>query len=157
MLQSSQEHPFLRVQTPRSSSIGAINIKIYDNSTLKVEMVSASSRSIWIFAEKSQSDNWMFSMWSNHLASQDKASIDQDLLTRFNQEYMLLFSACIKVIFYLHKDSNLLNKLQVCSHDTWIANNFLSEWRQNINSYMNLLEIVNLPIFKKHQTLYMKQ
>lgn len=143
MLQSSQEHPDIRVETPFLPNREAIEVKIYDSNALQAEMVTNSRFSIMVLAEKSSSGTWMLSFWRTSASDQQQISVDRQSFTNFCKEYTLLFSTCVKVLFQLYKDPELFSKLRVFSCDDWISDNFLKEWNRDISDRVIRVEIVS--------------
>jgi hypothetical protein len=98
MLQASQEHPIIRIETPFLPNRDAIDLKIYDSNAVQAEIAINTSCSISVIAEKSSSETWMFSFWRSNASGQEQISVDRQWFTTFIKEYTLLFSACVKVL-----------------------------------------------------------
>lgn len=120
----------------------AVTVRQYDDKTLQTEMPISQEQVISVFVEKSVSGHWLFSFWVLGATRQEQQSVNWQFLSRFWEEYSLLFSACVKALLQLETDLALMSRIRICSYDAAIERNFLNQWDGEIGDDTLRIEIL---------------
>jgi hypothetical protein len=141
---SRRQKPFPAVlYSPALLRTVAVSVRLYDDKTLQTEMPISEEQVISIFVEKNVNGQWLFSFWVLGPGRQEQESVNWQFLSRFWDEYSLLFSACVKALLQLENNLALMSKIRICSYDTAIERNFLSQWNGEIGDDSLRIELLD--------------
>jgi hypothetical protein len=122
------------------SQSSSVRIRAHDDDTIEAQIEVGQGSYLSVFAERCSSNKWMISFWKSTTLCAKQCSAEREFIQNYFENYTFLFSACLEAVSLSSSDPNLNEQITISSHDCWIAENFLDQWRKQVNKKQVLVQ-----------------